>query len=123
MLESEFDESILQGIYCDDGMIVVKGQRNHRDIAKWLERFQLKVNKLVGEGFFQFLIKLWNPPNNQLQPEQGGKDAGKWMKKVKLVNKSKIPFLDMNLRWIENDLTFSIYRKENQQLKYVNKAS
>eukprot|EP00957_Ditylum_brightwellii_P161966 12331315-Ditylum_brightwellii.AAC.1 len=47
MLESEFGESIFQGVYHDDGMIVFKGQRNCRDIEKWLERFQIKVNKLV----------------------------------------------------------------------------
>eukprot|EP00957_Ditylum_brightwellii_P209287 15361088-Ditylum_brightwellii.AAC.1 len=123
MLESEFGESKFQCIYCDDGMVVFNGRCNCRDITKWLERSQLNVNKLVGGDFFEFSIKLWNPPNHQLQSARGEENADRWMKKVKLVNKSKSPFLDMNLRWVEHELTFSVYRKENHQLKYVNKAS
>eukprot|EP00957_Ditylum_brightwellii_P081050 6164523-Ditylum_brightwellii.AAC.1 len=47
----------------------------------------------------------------------------KWKKKVKLVNKDAFPYLDMQLQWEDNNLSFAVYHKKNQTIKYVNRES
>eukprot|EP00957_Ditylum_brightwellii_P132495 10103937-Ditylum_brightwellii.AAC.1 len=37
----------------------------------------------------------------------------KWRKKVKLVAKEAFPYLDMQLSWRKNNLSFSVYHKKN----------
>eukprot|EP00957_Ditylum_brightwellii_P163977 12484836-Ditylum_brightwellii.AAC.1 len=44
-------------------------------------------------------------------------------KKVKLVAKDAFLYLDMQLSWKKDDLSFSVYHKENQTIKYVNRES
>eukprot|EP00957_Ditylum_brightwellii_P045801 3474709-Ditylum_brightwellii.AAC.1 len=33
------------------------------------------------------------------------------------------PYLDMQLMWKKDDLSFEVYHKKGQQIKYVNQAS
>eukprot|EP00957_Ditylum_brightwellii_P123735 9433196-Ditylum_brightwellii.AAC.1 len=44
----------------------------------------------------------------------------KWKKKVKLVAKDAFPYLDMQLSWKKDSLSFSVYHKKNQVIKYIN---
>ena len=44
--------------------------------------------------------------------------------RVQTVTKDESPFLDMKMKWTpEGELTFSVFRKAGQQLKYVRKDS
>ena len=45
-------------------------------------------------------------------------------KKIPEITINEFPFLDMKLNWnFEENLNFSVYRKENQVLKYLEKGS
>eukprot|EP00957_Ditylum_brightwellii_P163469 12445960-Ditylum_brightwellii.AAC.1 len=44
-------------------------------------------------------------------------------KKVKGHTGKWFPFLDMKMKWERNRLLFRVYRKEDQQLKYVDQQS
>eukprot|EP00957_Ditylum_brightwellii_P186097 14168439-Ditylum_brightwellii.AAC.1 len=44
----------------------------------------------------------------------------KWKKKVKLVDKDAFSYLDMQLQWRDDELSFAVYHKKNQTIKYVN---
>eukprot|EP00957_Ditylum_brightwellii_P117881 8991981-Ditylum_brightwellii.AAC.1 len=43
--------------------------------------------------------------------------------KVKVIEKDALPYLDMQMSWKTDNLHFSVYSKENQTIKYVNKES
>eukprot|EP00957_Ditylum_brightwellii_P210776 15365384-Ditylum_brightwellii.AAC.1 len=85
----------------------------------------------MGGDFFQFTAEVWNPPTtsdlptsletiNKILLEEEWK---KWKKKVKLVAKETFPYLDMQLSWKMDNLSFLVYHKKKQTIKYVNKES
>eukprot|EP00957_Ditylum_brightwellii_P161857 12323468-Ditylum_brightwellii.AAC.1 len=46
-----------------------------------------------------------------------------WEEKVTAVSKKTFPCLNMQLFWTREKNCLSVYSKENQQIKYVNKES
>eukprot|EP00957_Ditylum_brightwellii_P085495 6503111-Ditylum_brightwellii.AAC.1 len=47
----------------------------------------------------------------------------RWQEKLKVIEGDVFPYLDMQMSWKNNNLHFSVYSKENQAIKYVNKES
>eukprot|EP00957_Ditylum_brightwellii_P122344 9329470-Ditylum_brightwellii.AAC.1 len=129
------NENILNKIrfaktYCDDGLTIFREHLSHRQAIYWLRQFQIQANKLVGGDYFQFTAEAWNPLKhnnlptfktlNKILPDE---EWRKWKKKVKLVDKNVFPYLDMHLQWKDNNLSFAVYHKKNQTIKYVNHES
>eukprot|EP00957_Ditylum_brightwellii_P117613 8970462-Ditylum_brightwellii.AAC.1 len=54
--------------------------------------------------------------------EQSGKRKKKKIK-VKVLKGKWFPFLDMRMKWMQGNLLFQVYKKEGQQLKYVDRQS
>ena len=55
-----FSDFIYYGIYRDDGFIILKGIKTKREINKWLESFQNKVDELAESNCLQFTAEAWN---------------------------------------------------------------
>ena len=91
---------------------------NNQQIDDWLKSFQDEVNRVAGNEFLQWTVSIWdvNNSNGPVDPARN--------KKVDLVTTNEFPFLDMKMGWTpSNFLNFSVYRKENQVLKYLEKGS
>jgi hypothetical protein len=43
-----FDEAIYDGIYRDDGLVIMNGLKSNQEIGEWLNSFQSKVNLVTG---------------------------------------------------------------------------
>eukprot|EP00957_Ditylum_brightwellii_P085822 6528041-Ditylum_brightwellii.AAC.1 len=58
-------------------------------------------------------------------PEEEGNDINmtEWLEKIDPVISPSFPFLDMQMSWKEDILTFSIISKLNYTIKYVSKKS
>eukprot|EP00957_Ditylum_brightwellii_P127120 9692066-Ditylum_brightwellii.AAC.1 len=128
MSEQIFNKLRYAGSYHDDGLTIFKHRMSTRQAIHWLRRFQLQVDKLVGGSFFQFTAEVWNPPgdnesptcpdtSDELLPDG---EWNQWKKKVKVVTKEAFPYLDMQLMWRNDDLSFGVYHEKNQTIKYVN---
>eukprot|EP00957_Ditylum_brightwellii_P142763 10878525-Ditylum_brightwellii.AAC.1 len=98
----------------------------------WLRDFQLLVDEVVGGTYFQFTAEVWKPleasnkPTSADELESDGmppEEWERWREKVKVIEENAFPYLDMQLSWRHNNLHFSVYIKENQPIKYVNKES
>ena len=94
---------------------IFKGIKTPDDIQKWLDNFQADVNDIAGNEFLKFTAVVWDPDNSH---------PG-WSTSTSTIDQNPFfPFLDMQLSWSENgDLTFGVFIKPNQQLKYLNKGS
>eukprot|EP00957_Ditylum_brightwellii_P040488 3064155-Ditylum_brightwellii.AAC.1 len=128
MMDNNFCTSMYKGIYFNDRLIVFTGYMSRLDLIQWLQRFQVEVNKLVGGTFFQFTIEISNPPDNQQEQLNTAKLNGddnylEWLERVELVNTRHFPLFAMKMIRNSKMLEFSVYPKENQQLKYLNKES
>eukprot|EP00957_Ditylum_brightwellii_P150726 11476349-Ditylum_brightwellii.AAC.1 len=77
---------------------------------------------LVGGDYLQFTTELWQPPaadKMNLLVRRDKKEEG-----VTVIYDAKFPFLDIEIFWDEKgEMRFQVYRKENQVLKYVDKAN
>eukprot|EP00957_Ditylum_brightwellii_P180397 13742030-Ditylum_brightwellii.AAC.1 len=107
--------------------MIFRERLSHRQAINWLLHFQIQVNKLVRGDYFQFTAEIWNPPQHNNLPTLEPLDKilpdeewRKWKKKVKFVEKDAFPYLDTQLQWKDDDLSFAVYHKKNQTIKYVN---
>ena len=113
-----FDEAKFDGIYRDDGLVVLNGKKSTAWIEDWLNnKFQAKVNQLLGSEGLQFTMDIWDANNTQLLPQPANKE------KVTICAKNAFPYLDMELYWRNDELKFRVHIKPNQQIKYLNKGS
>jgi hypothetical protein len=127
MCENIFDKMKYLGTYRDDGLTVFEGRKTRNEAIRWLRTFQMQVNKVVGGNFFQFTAEVWNPKTTRQLPtvdEEIPEDEWNfWAEKVTVIEENAFPYLDMQLSWRQDNLYFSVYSKENQTIKYVNKES
>ena len=90
----------------------------------WREDFQRAVNKIAGGDFLQFTVEMWIDQSREDVPDCPPTPEEEYHKDVSVVRDKEFPFLDMKLLWSEEgNLQFQIYRKPNQQLRYLNKGS
>jgi hypothetical protein len=54
-----FDDAIYDGIYRDDGLVIMNGQKTNTDISKWLNTFQQRVNQVIGYEGLVFTVSIW----------------------------------------------------------------
>jgi hypothetical protein len=109
-----FNETVYDGIYRDDGLVIMEGVRTNREIGEWLSAFQAKVNVVTGYEGLVFTVCVWREKDND---EVGHP-------KAEVVKSAHFPFLDMKMSWsAEGDLRFGVYLKPGQQLKYLNSDS
>ena len=74
------------------------------------------MNKKTGGNWFVFTVVIW---------DRGKESIGTDKDIVSLDGSDKLSYLDMYLGWNEDEtgLTFSVYRKPGQRLKYVDNLS
>ena len=78
--------------------------------------FQQTVNKEEVNQHLQFTAEICT---NEESPPTPAKDE-----RVQIVTNNAFPFLDMKMSWSpEGGLQFSVFRKKEQQLKYIRKES
>ena len=87
------------------------GRRSVEDVCSWLTRFQEGVNLHAGCNALQFTATVWREGEVARVSPCG---------KVSSVSGNAFPFFDMELFWRNSELAFHVYRKPNQQLKYLN---
>ena len=109
--QRHFAYAIYNGIYRDDGFLVLSGKRNKEQMKTWLDDFQETINALTRGKYFQFTGTLWD--QQIVESSQIGS--------LSISTERKFPFLDMNVEWSEEGpIQFSVYRKPGQALKYLN---
>eukprot|EP00957_Ditylum_brightwellii_P038374 2900939-Ditylum_brightwellii.AAC.1 len=135
MGEEIFDRLKYTGSYQYDCLAIFEGKQTHHQAILWLQQFQLCINEVVVGYFLQFTAELWDHLEDKDKPnlmEEEGKmdevnmsadDLEMWVDKVMVVSKKTFPYLDMQLFWASSDLGFSVYNKDNQRIKYVNRES
>jgi len=112
--EESFEETIFDGIYRDDGLIIFKGTMSKEDVIAWLGNFQTKVNALLDMERLQFTAEVWGKE----------KENGMKHEKVKVIKNYTFPFLDREMSWSKKKkLLFGVHLKEYQALKYLNTNS
>jgi hypothetical protein len=111
-----FADAIYDGIYRDDGLVVFKGSWSKSKMSDWLEKFQEEVNRVTRYDGLEFTVSIWGAEKEE---------DGTTHEKVTVEQTNCLPFLDMKLLyWDKNEnLAFTVYRKQGQQLKYLNKDS
>jgi hypothetical protein len=112
--EDLFGDAVYDGIYRDDGLVIMNGLKTNEEISQWLETFQERVNQVTGYEGLVFTVSIWR---------QGG-DVKPTHPKAEIHKSSVFPFLDMKMSWSEEgELRFGVYLKPGQQLKYLNNIS
>ena len=85
---------------------------------RWLNTYQIRVNDLCGSEGLVFTAEIWRDNNNKTNK------ITKLTEKINIVEGKYFPFLDISIFWnFHNGLSFKIYMKPNQKLKYLNKGS
>ena len=84
-----FEDAVYNGIYRDDGLVIMEGQKTKADIGKWLETFQRRVNQVTGYEGLVFTVSIWrqDQSNEQAHP------------KAEIRKSSIFPFLGMEISW------------------------
>ena len=79
-----------------------------------LQDFQNDVDKAVKSDDLQFTAVLWGGEEYN--------DMGKY-EKVAVEEELQFPYLDIQMFWKNKALTFEVFVKPNQKLKYLNMGS
>ena len=88
-------------------------------MAKWLEDFQEKANKVCEDGDLVLTADIWKPTKNIDKSR-----TEKISNLVSVVHSTSFPFLDIKMTWNRhNKIEFKFYNKPNQLIKYVNDGS
>ena len=113
------------GTHRDDGITIFKGKWNYKQIDDWMKTFQFKVNDSCGNKDLQFTTSIWNlDEKNTSNHEEKEEKIYKYNDAIKIYGRDHFPFLDLQLKWNNNDeLKFKVCVKENQKLKYLNSDS
>eukprot|EP00957_Ditylum_brightwellii_P100423 7654706-Ditylum_brightwellii.AAC.1 len=90
------------------------------------------MDELIGGCYFQYTAEVWKPLEALEEPTlANGNDENemltgewrRWSEKVKVMKEEAFPYLDMQMSRVNNILQFSVYSKESQTIKYVDKES
>eukprot|EP00957_Ditylum_brightwellii_P170626 12987639-Ditylum_brightwellii.AAC.1 len=121
--EECFEQCVFRGIYRDDGLMILVGNRNKSEIQEWLQKYQSLVNELADSDYLQFTTKLWQPP--QVNAEDSPTKKDKKEMGVTVIYKKEFLLLDMRMNWDREsgEMRFLVFRKTNQALKYVDRKS
>ena len=79
------------GIYRGYGLVVFKGKWPERDIQRWVEVFQLRINDVTDSEDIVFTAEIWNPIKT------GNATTTELSKTVSTVEKISFPYLDLEL--------------------------
>eukprot|EP00957_Ditylum_brightwellii_P052720 3996623-Ditylum_brightwellii.AAC.1 len=124
MKERCFHHTKFKGIYQDEGLVIFLGKLTQLDSAKWLKKFQNKVDVLGRGDFFNFTTEIWTLGKEEEEEEViTNQIEQKWLDRVKIVSNHAFPFLGMQMEWKDAMLTFSVYAKPNHTIKYVGNMS
>ena len=92
-----------------------KIRRSISDIRIWRDKFLEKVEEIPENYYLQFMCATWN---------LGIRLSRNKTETILMVTDKIFPFLDLELLWDDSGkLEFQVHRKNNQLLKYLNKAS
>jgi hypothetical protein len=112
--EDLFEDAVYDGIYRDDGLVIMTGQKTNADIGDWLNTFQKRVNEVTGYEGLVFTVSIWRGKDNDEAEHP----------KAEIIRSPYFPFLDMKMSWSDKgDLCFGVYLKPGQQLKCLNSIS
>ena len=112
-MKGNFDNTLLKGIYRDDGLAIFNRKMKKKDVAQWLDSFQKAINHYATNNFLKFTVTIWG----------ANRDDRSKHPKVSIDTQEYFPFLDMELFWNQEKLSTRIHLKPNQQLKYLNSDS
>lgn len=113
-----FDKTtIYHGIYIDR-VIFFEVYWSNDDTNRRLKTFQIKVNNLCGSDGLNFTAEIWRCVYNEICVNTS------LNKQTTIIKGKYFLFLDGFLFWsFHNKLSFNIYMKPNQKLKYLNRDS
>ena len=100
--------------YRDDGWAVFNRKLSYPQMIAWMNEFQDTVNTIAEGDYLRFTCNMWIP---QEEPHE---DYNPY---VKVTTQNLFPYLDLQMSWINNGLSFKVYKKPNQQLHYLNNQS
>jgi hypothetical protein len=83
-----FKDAVYDGIYRDDGLVIMDGQKTKADIGEWLEAFQERVNKVTGYEGLIFTTSIWRPKEHIEEAHRP---------KAEVIKSPYFPFLDMKM--------------------------
>ena len=96
--------------------MVFIGKKKSSEITDWLEEFQKTVNMAAGNQRLNFTAEIWTNEDNPPTPQKEDR--------VQIVTNYEFSFFDVKMSWsTEGNLQFRVFRKKEQQLKYVGKES
>jgi hypothetical protein len=114
------------GTYCNDKIIVFRGQKLDDWLLIWLATFQQQVDRLLGMLNIQFTMEVWCPGSNLGPlPNSSVSIVGIGRFNRVLINGNKsFPYLNIKILWDKNNkILFNVYRKPCKLAKYLNHNS
>ena len=110
---NQFKEVIWKGIYRYDELLVFKSKKSLSEIKRWRDDFQIRVNKIKGNEYLQFMCKTWMPNSILSRDKQDN---------VSEISTNTFPYLDLDFFWnADRELEYQVHHKQNHKLKYINK--
>jgi len=90
-----FLDTIYDGIYRDDELTVMGGNKTIEELIDWLHLFQAKLNEMVGSDHLKFTMEIWDtdaPVGPDPEKPKTMDDAN-----VSIIQDKVFPFLHMKL--------------------------
>jgi hypothetical protein len=71
-----FDDAVYDGIYRDDGLVIMNGQKTNADIGEWIKTFQKRVSKVTVYKGLVFTVSIWRGKgNDKTKHPKAGRDC------------------------------------------------
>ena len=64
MVKGHFDNTLLKGIYRDDGIAIFNQKMKKKDVARWLNSFQQALNYYATNDSLKFMVTIWGKERN-----------------------------------------------------------
>ena len=109
-MKEHFKETHFKGIYCDDRIVIFKGNLKASEVGNWIKMFQVEVDELAGSNYLKFTAEVWGED----------KHDGSIQEAVTVRGEDNFLYLDMEMFWSKRgELQFRVHLRANQQLKYL----
>ena len=59
IVKEHFDDTLLKGIYRDDGQAIFDKKEKKKDVATWLDSFQKAIDFYATNDFLKFTVTIW----------------------------------------------------------------
>ncbi len=114
------------GTYCNNKIIVFRGNKSNKWLQNWLAIFQKEVDQILQTVDIQFTMEIWRPGSdlNPL-PNSSVSVVGIGTFDTTTINgNNSFLYLNIKLLWNEeNNLLFSVHKNPGKLVKYLNSDS